>query len=320
MLTAAVLWVLVATLGRNTSSASQRSNASTACSTPSAPSVYVQRKQQREEEKLSSSMKEKRALRDAVVAVATGQICEHQIWGEYGVAQRRVMRHVESLPADITNSGTSKALTRAAAIQVGYPVRGTYTTPELRGAIIACLGHKKLKYTTAYYRFGPDPRTISKHCQRVKKVWDKHPESTLEEIVNGMEFQSGGAKPYFTPDETKFLLLHATACSVIGEPQGMKAVCARARAMCMKMAEDETDPDTAARLRAALCGKRWYKRAVAMYGEELGLKSSLIKTKGLSIRRAQANAAGLTKEMFQRIDAMYEEHCDWVSAVLKLPG
>eukprot|EP00961_Rhodomonas_salina_P088791 1194512-Rhodomonas_salina.1 len=52
-----------------------------------------------------------------------------------------------------------------------------------------------------------------------------------------------------------------------------------------------------------------------MYGEELGLKSSLIKTKGLSISSAQANAAGLTKEMFQRIDAMYEEH--WNAKILK---
>eukprot|EP00961_Rhodomonas_salina_P131053 1764119-Rhodomonas_salina.1 len=109
------------------------------------------------------------------------------------------MRHVECLPIDITNDNNTKALTRAAAIQVGCPVRGTYTKPELRSAILSVLGPKKLKYTAAFYKFGPDPRTISKHCKRALKEMDKHPDCSLKEIVDGMEPSFSCSMPLRVP-------------------------------------------------------------------------------------------------------------------------
>mmetsp|Transcript_56626 Transcript_56626/g.115928 ORF Transcript_56626/g.115928 Transcript_56626/m.115928 type:complete len:553 (-) Transcript_56626:8-1666(-) len=74
------------------------------------------------------------------------------------------------------------------------------------------------------------------------------------------------------------------------------------------LADDEPDPVRAAKMRNAVISKQWFKSAKSRYGDEIGLKKELVKTKGLSIRRAAANQKSLTETMFQRITDMYANH------------
>ena len=247
------------------------------------------------------------ALRDSVVAVVTGKLKLEDVHAAFGTAPRTVQRYIEKLPADVVDCEGSLALTRAASKLCRVRSRHQFTDSEMRAALVA-VHNRTMSACAAELLYGPDHTTIAKHLSRLRELAKSFPDDKIEDLAEGMSFARGGAHTYFTPDETKFMLLHASAMGDVGEPTSVRAVCARARECIMQLAEKETDPRRKEWLQRATVTKNWYKRAIKKYGKELNIKPKLVKTKGLSIRRAAANQVGLTKEMFDRITKMYAEH------------